>query len=292
MSKEKLRLHNRKENIDRKYLWIYIGITFGLSWGMSILYIIFYDILSPYVGELNISNPFVMVSLNSPSIAGMFIYFIYGGWQGMKHFLKRMIPNKKECIWFPVLIGISVLFYFCMYVGSKCFGIVLPEVTMSATERIVTLLKNIYEETGLLGGALGWYGFLLPYMQKRTQSSILSGLITGFIFGLFVLPGYLFTSFETATNYPLYVVQLMIFSIFIAFLFNKTRGNVIFFILLFWLSASGSKLQFYSFVTRVQILEIIFFGVLSIVVYFWYKKGRGEDLNTSELCCFPEFIGM
>ena len=53
---------------------------------MSILYVVFYDVLSPYVGELNISNPFVMVSLNSPSIAGIFIYLIYGGWRGMANF--------------------------------------------------------------------------------------------------------------------------------------------------------------------------------------------------------------
>ena len=290
MSEEKLTLYNKKEKIYRKYLWIYVGITFGLSWGMSVLDIIFYDTLAPFVGELNISNPFVMVSLNSPSIAGIIIYFIYGGFQGMESFLKCLIPNKKECIWFPILFGLSLLFYLCMHFGSKYFGILLPEVTMSSKERIIVLLKNIYEETGLLGGAFGWYGFLLPYMQKRTQSSILSGLITGFIFGLFVLPGYLFSSFETGTSYPLYVVQLIIFSIFIAFIFNKTRGNVLFFIFIFWLSASGSKLQFYNFVPSVQILEIVFFGILSILIFFWYKKVRGENLNTKELCCFPEFI--
>lgn len=280
----------KNENGYKKYLWIYLGITFGLSWGMSILYVVFYDVLSPYVGELNISNPFVMVSLNSPSIAGIFIYLIYGGWRGMANFLKRLIPNKKECIWFPVLFVMSVLFYVCMHFGSKCFGIPLPEVTMDSKERVITLLKNIYEETGLLGGALGWYGFLLPYMQRRMKSSIKAGLATGFMFGLFVLPGYLFSSFETATAYPFYVLQLMFFSVFITFVFNKTRGNVLFFIFAFWLVASGSKLQFYNFVTSVQILEMVFFAIVSIGVYLWYKKEKGEDLNISGLCCFPEFI--
>ena len=123
MSEEKLTLYNKKEKIYRKYLWIYVGITFGLSWGMSVLYIIFYDTLAPFVGELNISNPFVMVSLNSPSIAGIIIYFIYGGFQGMESFLKCLIPNKKECIWFPILFGLSLLFYLCMHFGSKYFGI-------------------------------------------------------------------------------------------------------------------------------------------------------------------------
>ena len=85
--------------------------------------------------------------------------------------------------------------------------------------------KNIYEETGLLGGALGWYGFLLPYLQKKYNSCIKAALLTGFIFGLFVLPGYVFSSFETATAYPFYVGQLMAFSVFVAFIMNKTRGD-------------------------------------------------------------------
>ncbi|WP_313131504.1 hypothetical protein [Anaerocolumna sp.] len=290
MSAEKDTSKIKKDNGYKKYFWIYIGITFGLSWGMSFLYVIFYDMLSPYVGTLDLSNPFVIVSLNSPSIAGVFIYFIYGGGKGMLKFLKRLIPNKKECIWFLILLGISVVFYVCIHYGSILFGIPLPEVTMNTKERVIMLLKNIYEETGLLGGALGWYGFLLPYLQRKTKSSIKAGLATGFIFGLFVLPGYLFSSFETATAYPFYVLQLMFFSVFIAFVFNKTRGNVLFFVFTFWLVASGSKLQFYNFIVSVQILEMVFFIIAAGAIYLWYRKTKGEDLNTSDLCCFPEFI--
>ncbi len=279
-----------EEKSLKKYLWIYLGITFGLSWGMSLLYILFYDQLSTVVGELNISNPFVMVSLNSPSIAGIFIYFIYGGKNGIIKFLKRLIPNLSECKWFVFLLIVSIAFYFGMHYGSTLFNIQLPEVTLSTKERIILLLKNIYEETGLLGGALGWYGFLLPYMQKKHNSSIKAGLITGFIFGLFVLPGYAFSSFETATAYPFYVMQLMAFSVFIAFIMNKTRGNVLFFIFSFWLIASGSKLQFYNFVVSIQILEMTFFVIMVIGMYYYYKRIKNENLNTCSLCCFPDFI--
>ena len=50
-------------------------------------------------------------------------------------------------------------------------------------------------------------------MQKQYYSSIKGGLMTGFIFGLFVLPGYALSSFETVTAYPFYVLQLMLFSV-------------------------------------------------------------------------------
>lgn len=133
-------------------------------------------------------------------------------------------------------------------------------------------------------------GFLLPYLQKKYNSCIKAALLTGFIFGLFVLPGYVFSSFETATAYPFYVGQLMAFSVFVAFIMNKTRGNVIFFIFSFWLVASGSKLQFYNFVVSVQILEFVFFVILSVGIYMYYKLAKKEDLNKNSLACFPEYL--
>lgn len=70
--------------------------------------------------------------------------------------------------------------------------------------------------------------FLASLSTEKYNSCIKAALLTGFIFGLFVLPGYVFSSFETATAYPFYVGQLMAFSVFVAFIMNKTRGNVIF----------------------------------------------------------------
>lgn len=279
-----------KNKVSKKYLWIYLGITFGLSWGLSLIYILCYKQLSPIFGQLNMSNPLVVIALNSPSIAGVFVYCIYGGKRSLLQFFKRLIPSLIECRWFIYLLIVSIVFFVAMHYGSILFHIPLPKVTLSNNDRLVLLLKNIYEETGLLGGALGWYGFLLPYMQKQYQSSIMGGLITGFIFGLFVLPGYVLSSFETATAYPFYVIQLMIFSVFIAFIMNMTRGNVLFFVFSFWLVASGSKLQFYNFIEGVQILEIIFFLIIVIGMYLYYKIVKNKNLNTYSLCFFPDFI--
>jgi len=127
-------------------------------------------------------------------------------------------------------------------------------------------------------------------MQKQYYSSIKGGLMTGFIFGLFVLPGYALSSFETVTAYPFYVLQLMLFSVFIAFVMNQTRGIVLFFVFCFWLVASGSKLQFYNFIMGVQILEIGFFLIIVIGMYLYYRLVKNKDLNTYALCLFPDFL--
>ncbi|CAM5713768.1 hypothetical protein LSPH24S_08612 [Lysinibacillus sphaericus] len=63
--------------------------------------------------------------------------------------------------------------------------------------------------------------FLMPYLQKKYNSNIKAGVITGLIFGIYVLPGYVITSFELAAIFPLYVIQLMLFLIFISYMFMR-----------------------------------------------------------------------
>ncbi|EFQ56853.1 hypothetical protein HMPREF9176_1021 [Streptococcus downei F0415] len=77
-----------KDKNFKKYLWIYLGITFGLSWGISLLYVLCYKQLSPIFGKLNMSSPLVVIALNSPSIAGVFVYYMYGGKKVCCSFLK------------------------------------------------------------------------------------------------------------------------------------------------------------------------------------------------------------
>ncbi|KAA2301651.1 hypothetical protein FY526_23930, partial [Clostridioides difficile] len=116
-------------------------------------------------------------------------------------------------------------------------------------------------ETGLIGGLFGWIGFLLPFLQGKLKNNITSGLITGLLFGLWVLPGYLISSFGTSTTYIYYVVQLMAFIVFQSYIFNATKGTLLFYLLAFWLVATGSQIDLYYFNPQVQIMQFFFFAI-------------------------------
>ncbi|ALS03225.1 hypothetical protein ATZ33_00085 [Enterococcus silesiacus] len=111
-------------------------------------------------------------------------------------------------------------------------------------------------------------------------------MLTGFAFGFFVLPGYVVSSFETATLYPFYVAQLMAFMLFFSYIFNATEGSILMFIYTFWLIASGSRLKLYYFDPKVQILQLVFFCILSVMMYQLAKKGIIEQ----KLQLFPDYI--
>ncbi|MEN8907439.1 MAG: hypothetical protein ABF289_15895 [Clostridiales bacterium] len=195
-----------------------------------------------------------------------------GGFSGLKGILLKVIPRKQDLKWFPILTGVFVLFASSMHFGSKLFGIAVPEITYTIPQIIMKALWNFIEETGLIGGIFGWIGFLLPFLQSKFKNNITSALLTGFIFGLWVLPGYTISSFGTETSYVFYVIQLMVFVLFQSYIFNITKGNLSFYLFSFWLAATGSRIQLYYFNSQVQILQISFFLLASIVIHFVFKK--------------------
>ena len=273
------------KNIN-KYLVLYLGIAFGVCWGVGIAFILFSNILIPITGELTLTHPISIIALYSPSIAGLITYFALDGVEGVKRLFAKLIPRKQDLIWFPILLGMSVLLAATLHFGSLLFGVPTPAITYSLPEMISKALWNFIAETGLIGGVFGWIGFLLPCLQAKFKNNITGGLLTGFLFGLWVLPGYLISSFGTTTDYLLYVIQLMFFVLFQSYVFNATNGSLLFYLFAFWLAATGSQIQLYYFNTPVQLMQISCFLVACVVIHVAFKKVKLEP----RLQVFPDFI--
>lgn len=270
----------------KKKLILYLAISFGACWGIGGLFILFGEYLIPITGELTLMNPLVIAVLYSPSIAGLIVYFVTDGFEGVKGILKKLIPRKQDLIWFPIFFMFFLVFAATMHYGSILFGIDVPEMTYTVPQMIKEALKNLYEETGLIGGVFGWIGFVLPYFQGKFKNNVPSALLAGLLFGLWVIPGYLISSFGTITSYPTYVIQLMIFILFMSYIFNITKGNLLIYVYAFWLVATGSRLKLYYFNPQVQLLQIAFFAVSIIVLKLvMNKKGIKQELQV-----YPDFI--
>lgn len=160
--------------------------------------------------------------------------------------------------------------------------------TQTPKEMIIGALKNLYEEAGIIGGEFGWFGFLLPYLQKKFKSNVKAGALTGLLFAIFLAPGYVISSFELAAAYPLYIIQLVLFAIFVSYMFNMTEGNLLFYIILFWLIATGSRLEFYYFNAKVQLLQVAFFAIAVLVIHLIVKKRNIK----MELQVLPDYVGI
>lgn len=282
----------KEADIFSKYIKIYFLITFSMVWVTCLSYIFFEPFMTSIFGELVLTNPLVVIALDGPAVVGLAMYYLYAKGEGVKKYLCTLIPRKKDLKWFPIIIVTMILYLIAVRMICIGFQIAVPEMTYSLKEMLIIFLKNFYEEIGMIGVAFGWFGFVLPYYQRKYQSNIKAGMMTGLTLGLFVAPGYIFSSFETATAYPWYVLQLMVFSICISYILNDTRGNAIFFLVAFWIAGTGSKVNFYYFVPSVQIIQFAIFGVLALILHYMFKHiNKGKDPK-SILQVFPDFIEM
>ena len=68
---------------------------------------------------------------------------------------------------------------------------------MTPVEMLVMFVKNFWEESGMVGVGIGFYGFVLPYFQKNNtktniKAGIMTGLLLGILFFVIVRPAFLF----------------------------------------------------------------------------------------------------
>lgn len=271
-----------------KYLWLYVALSIGAMWGVVALYLPDYEFMAGILGELETTSPVVILVLHSPAIAAFVVLAWYDGWRGVANYLRTWVPRRKDLVWIPVLMGLMLLYIFAVRWGCQLFGIEVPPEPMGFGEGLVGFLQLLYREVGMVAIGIGWFGFFLPLMHRATGSHVRAGALTGLGIGLFVAPGNVFASFELATAWPLYTAQLCVLSIGMSLLMSEMKGNTLFFLLPFWVSASGSLLRLYIFARETQYVQIGLFTVLVLALYLVLKAKGGGKL--APVHTFPEYL--
>lgn len=279
---------NADARVSNRPLVMFLLVTFGITWGTALLYVTLAGLLVPLIGELTMTHPLIIFALFSPSLAGLLVYYVYGGWTDVRRLALKMVPQQRHAVWFLAIFSMSVLYALFMRFGSILANQSVPDITLSVPAMIGRVLWNPIEQMALIGGLFGWIGFLLPFLHaKFAKRPILAPLLTGLLFGLWAMPGFLISSVnQVEISYVLYVVQLMAFIVFADIVFNATNGSLLLYAFAFWLAATGSHIQLYYFNRRTQLLEIAFFVIAAIVVATIVRMGKLESVVQR----YPSFL--
>ena len=250
---------------------------------MAVAFFVFGEAL---FGELTNYHPAIIFALYAPSIAGLIVIYRAGKLSGLKNILLKLIPQKRHLYWFPILFFMSAASVAITRIILIWLEVDLPQLDATFFELVISTLFVFIEEYGLIGGIFGWIGFMLPYMQKKLNSNIFAGLITGLVFAIWTLPAYLISSYEINTSFLLYCLQMMSFVLFHSYVFNVTKGNLSFFLFSFWMSATGGMIGLYYHEPPVQIIQIAVYTVAFVVVHVVSKAKKAHI----KLQTFPECI--
>lgn len=212
---------NRSNSMSGKTLIPFLALSFGLTWGIAAILILFYDQVVAIFGELTMSNPLYILAVYAPGIAGVLLVFRHFGVEGLGRFFKRMTLWRAPVKWWLFLIlGVPAV----VYTGAAIKGTIGEFPFSSWTEALPALALAL-----LLGPIeeFGWRGLALPVLQRRF-APFWSGLILGTIIAAWHVPAFLLSG-SPISNWsfvPYFGGVIAIYVILTPF-FNVSRGSLL-----------------------------------------------------------------
>jgi membrane protease YdiL (CAAX protease family) len=205
-----------------KTLVAFLVLTFGLTWGLAALPILFYDQVVAIFGEISPSNPLFILAVYSPGVAGVFLVWCHYGIKGLGSFFRRLTLWRAPALWWLFLIlGIPLL----VYAGAAVKGSITDPFPFSSWYQVLPAMAM-----ALFLGPIeefGWRGLALPLLQRRF-APFWAGLILGAIWGVWHIPSFLLSgTAQSAWSFGPYLIGIIAISVILTPMFNAARGSLL-----------------------------------------------------------------
>ncbi|MBA4385174.1 MAG: hypothetical protein C0410_10605, partial [Anaerolinea sp.] len=151
-----------------KELVLFFIITYTIMFGLGGLGMVFRSNIERIFGPINNNNPYVMLLICGPTIAGLALTLIFEGWRGLVALFKRGIVKIKLKWWLIALLTVPLvflvygLFTLLTGIGSNSFN----WKAFFGTFSLLVFSLQIFKDMGPLGEELGWRGYALPRLLQ------------------------------------------------------------------------------------------------------------------------------
>ena len=85
-------------------LWVFFSITFGMSWGLRALAVVFQEQIEALTGPIGLTNPLFMLVVYSPAIAGIGLVWRHYGREGLRRYFRRLLMWRMPRSWWVYLV--------------------------------------------------------------------------------------------------------------------------------------------------------------------------------------------
>lgn len=218
------------KDITTRNIIPFMLLTFGISWGCTLL------LMSPPQGmpailmEQGVTNPLYIIAVWSPALVAPALIIWRVGFSGLRRYFSRLFDVGVSWRWWAfVLLALpAVKILGAILNGTPVAGwLVTQPFGQVLGITIFMLFLGPVEE-------FGWRGFLLPLMQ-RIMTPALAGLIIGFLWAVWHIPAFFLDGApHTAWSMFPFIIGVTSVGVIMAVAYNKTNGNLLFPILLHW----------------------------------------------------------
>ena len=205
-----------------KTLALFLALTFGLTWGIVAFLILFADQITAIFGEIDSSNPLIILAVYAPGIAGVLFVGRHHGLSGLGSFFKRMTLWRAPLKWWLFLIlGIPAV----VYTGAAIKGTISDPFPFSPLYQVMPALVS-----ALLLGPIeefGWRGLAQPLLQRRF-APFWTGLILGIIIAAWHIPAFFLSGMpQSGWSFAPYFLGIIAIYVILTPFFNASRGSLL-----------------------------------------------------------------
>jgi CAAX protease family protein len=215
----------------KKELILFFVLTLGLMYGLCFSYVAFKVPLKVFFDHhLGGIDPFIIVypAAYSPTLIAIVLTAVFGGWVGTKRLFRNIfrwrVPGKW---WLVSLFGVPGIWLLIAVIRHFASGAPVHWEVWYYQAPMLFLGGYLFTDTGGLGEETGWRGFALPRLLER-YNPVLAGIIVGFFFGVWHLPGWFLSNLHyKSLDFGMFVCFTMAISILFAYFYVNMRGSVL-----------------------------------------------------------------
>ena len=211
-------------------LLVFVLVTFVITWGIVGSYILFPEDASAVFGQISGGHPLYFLATWSPAIAGLLLVLFYGGLNGLRAFLSRVLLWRCEHFWWLFILFVIPLVFMAgsLIKGGPLLAPLPPEgIGAIVALMFMMLLLGPIEE-------LGWRGVAQPILQRHV-APFWAGVIIGVVWGLWHLPAFYLAGvvFAEWSFLPFFIGNITL-AILVTPIFNSARGSLLLPMLFHW----------------------------------------------------------
>src|SRR5215212_8431341 len=91
-------------------LGAFLALTFGLTWGLGALVILFPAQIEAISGPIRSTNPLFILAVYAPGIAGLLLVWRHYGLKGLRSYIQRLTLWRMPVAWWVfLLLGIPAI---------------------------------------------------------------------------------------------------------------------------------------------------------------------------------------
>ncbi len=208
----------------------FLLLTFGISWGCTWLLMSPPQGMPALLSAQGVTNPLYIIAVWSPGLVAFALIVRRTGFGGLRRYFGRLFDVGVPWQWWAfVLLALpAVKITGAILNGTPVGGwlVVQPFGDVLGITVFMLFLGPVEE--------FGWRGFLLPLMQ-RVMTPALAGLIIGVLWAVWHIPAFFLDGApHTAWSMLPFIIGVSSVGVIMAVAYNKTKGNLLFPILLHW----------------------------------------------------------